>query len=94
MSVPRWTDDRLDDAFREIRDDLQENRRECRDGHAAVMARLDSQDNARDAARAETRRAIVTGLLVLMTAIVTASGGIVVAIVTDKPNPPVKTTSP
>ncbi len=67
----------------EVRDEAKSNRTElkqrivavsdqCHADHKAVIARLDSQDSARDAARLETRKAILAFAGVLLTALIAA----------------------
>lgn len=71
----------------EVRDEAKSNRTElkqrieevsnqCHDDHKAVIARLDSQDSARDAARLETRKAIITFAGVLLAALIAAGAGL------------------
>lgn len=45
---------------------------QCHSDHKAVIARLDAQDSARDAARLETRKAILAFAGVLLTALIAA----------------------
>lgn len=58
---------------------------QCRSEHAAVMARLVKQDEARDAARLESRKAILAFAGVLLAAIIAAGGAIVVALLAGGP---------
>jgi hypothetical protein len=87
-----WTSFALDEAFKGIREDVHEVRDEakavsdkCHNDHKEVMARLDKQDSARDAARLETRKAILAFAGVLLGAIIAAGAAIVVALLAGGP---------
>lgn len=45
---------------------------QCHDDHKAVIERLDAQDSARDAARLETRKAILTFAGMILVALIAA----------------------
>ncbi len=87
-----WTGFALDEAFKGIREDIQEVRNEtkavsdqCHRDHAAVMERLEKQDSARESARLESRKAIIAFAGVLLAAIIAAGGAIVVALLAGGP---------
>lgn len=87
-----WTGFALDEAFKGIREDVNEVRVEtkavssqCHNDHKAVMERLDKQDSARDTARLETRKAILAFAGVLLAAIIAAGGGIIIVLLNGGP---------
>lgn len=58
---------------------------QCRADHEKVMARLVAQDEARDVARLETRKAIIAFAGVLIAAVIAAGGAIFIALATGGP---------
>ncbi len=58
---------------------------QCRAEHAAVMERLLRQDDARDAARGEARKASLQLIGVVLAAVIAAGSAIVVALLAGGP---------
>jgi hypothetical protein len=73
------------DEHAEIRQRVEAVAVQCRAEHERVMARLVKQDEARDAARLESRKAILAFAGVLLAAIIAAGGAIVVALLAGGP---------
>lgn len=85
----RWSDERLDDRFdrtdeaiADVRSDIAENRRESREGRDAVLKRLDEQDTMRESARMEARKSNLQLVGVLLGALITTAGGVLIAVLT------------
>jgi ferric-dicitrate binding protein FerR (iron transport regulator) len=73
------------DEHAEISRRVEAVSQQCRHEHAAVMTRLEKQDSARDAARLESRKAILAFAGVLLAAVIAAGGAIVVALLAGGP---------
>ena len=65
MERTAWTDERIDDAFAQLRDEMREMRAEMRDGFRDLRQEMDSEFRDVRADAAQTKLLMLGGLIIL-----------------------------